>query len=376
MNSQVESQLKQRFLEFKRTSTKIGLEEALVQFKSVGQQDWKFEVLCELFYIQANVQHEPTERANKNIRGNLRLLNNDSFLRENGVLVFEVIELYDDIEIEEGAESCWKYLLEGFVHISTRCDLVKGLTKNNEFAYKEFIDQLLQCVHKLNSIYAMQLSEMIFKIIEEYPDYAFMVRFKLVEMQILPDLITRLTVIYCRDIIEFLNGIFYGKSTWFLAQSVNSGHLFIKMKQRVITEIESYSSDLATNHVAIASAMRALAGIVGYFGIKLLDSEVLLLLKVLGQTYTERLVQLSLCLILISADQFLRKQKELSLVFGQVLQSEISEMPLLILVYFQTDAIQQIEDNVRSVLAMQVPIPKLGLFEIQKLFRTLKTSAI
>jgi hypothetical protein len=102
---------------------------------------------------------------------------------------------------------------------------------------------------------------MIFKIIEEYPDYAFMVRFKLVEMQILPDLVTRLTVIYCRDIVselgymkgwkakyynlrkkvEFSNGIFYGKSTWFLVQSVNSGHLFIKMKQRIIIEIESYS---------------------------------------------------------------------------------------------------------------------------------------
>lgn len=66
------------------------------------------EVLCELFYIQINVQHEPTERANKNIRANLRLLNNETFLKENGVLVFEVIELYDEIEIEDGVESCWK----------------------------------------------------------------------------------------------------------------------------------------------------------------------------------------------------------------------------------------------------------------------------
>lgn len=43
---------------------------------------------------------------------------------------------------------------------------------------------------------------MIFKIIEEYPDYAFMVRFNLVEMQILPDLVTRLTAIYCRDTVR------------------------------------------------------------------------------------------------------------------------------------------------------------------------------
>lgn len=49
---------------------------------------------------------------------------------------------------------------------------------------------------------SLYLSEMIFKVIEEYPDYAFMARFKLIEMQILPDLVTRLTVIYCRDIVS------------------------------------------------------------------------------------------------------------------------------------------------------------------------------
>ncbi|KAI9253088.1 hypothetical protein EDC94DRAFT_620191 [Helicostylum pulchrum] len=376
MNPEAEAELTKRFLEFKRSSSKIGLEEALMQFKTFGQQDWKFEVLCELFYIQLNVQHEVTERANKNIRANLRLLNNEAFLRENGVLIFEVIELYDEIEYNQGDICCWKYLLEGFVHISTRCELIKGLSKDNPYTYRDFIDQLLQCVHKLNSIYAIQLSEMIFKIIEEYPDYAPMVRFKLVEMQILPDLVTRLTVIYCRDLVEFLNGVFYGKSTWFLVQSANSGQYFMKMKQRIIAEIETNMSDLQTNHLAISSAIRALAGIVGYFGIKLVDTEVVSLLKLLRLTGTERLVQLSLCLILLSADQYLKKQKELSQVLVQILQSEISEMPLLILVYFQTDAIQQIEDSIRSVLGMQVPIPKLGLFEMQKLFRSLKTNSI
>lgn len=43
---------------------------------------------------------------------------------------------------------------------------------------------------------------MIYTVIEEYPEYAFVVRFKLAEMQILPDLITRLTVVYCRDTVS------------------------------------------------------------------------------------------------------------------------------------------------------------------------------
>lgn len=66
------------------------------------------EVLCELYYIQINVQHGPTERANKNIRANLRLLNNEAFLKENGVLVYEVIELFDQIEYDETKRSSWK----------------------------------------------------------------------------------------------------------------------------------------------------------------------------------------------------------------------------------------------------------------------------
>lgn len=51
-------------------------------------------------------------------------------------------------------------------------------------------------------------------------------------------------------------------------------------------------------------------------------------------------------------------QNDLSKILTQLLQSDVSEMPLLVLVYFQTDAIQQVEDTIRSILAMQVPIGK------------------
>jgi hypothetical protein len=50
---------------------------------------------------------------------------------------------------------------------------------------------------------------MIYTIVEENPFYVFMVRFKLVEMQILPDLVTRLTVLYCCDEVSKQD-----KNTW------------------------------------------------------------------------------------------------------------------------------------------------------------------
>ncbi|KAI7898696.1 uncharacterized protein BX663DRAFT_523765 [Cokeromyces recurvatus] len=348
-----------------------------VQYKQVEEPNWMFEVLCELYFIQVKVLNESIDHANKTIRTVVQLLSNENLLKENGVLVYEIIQLFNDIEYEQGVRYSWKYLSEGFIHLSTRCEIMKGLAKYSKNECKNYIDHLLHFAHRLDSKYLIPSSEMIYKMVEEYPEYAFIVRFKLVEMQILPDLVTRLTVVYCRDIVSFLNGIFQGKSIWFLAQTVNNSQYFIKMKHHIITDIEAnLMKGQQMNPVALSSAIRALAGIVGYFGIKLNEAEVLLVMKILSTTRIERIVKLLLCVILLSADQFLRKQKELSDVLGQLLQSEISEMPLLLLVYFQTDAIQQVEDMIRSVLAMQLSIHKLGLFEMQKLFRSLKTTSI
>ncbi|KAI8882164.1 hypothetical protein K501DRAFT_251843 [Backusella circina FSU 941] len=372
MNQQDQARLSNRYLEFKSTSSKIGLEEALFQFKTIGQEDWRFELLCELYFVQSQVQTQQVDRVSKLLRSSLRLLSSENFLKENGILVYEILELFDDIE--QG--NAYKYLLEGIVHLPTRCELVKGLNKHQYLEYKDILDYLLHSGHKLTSKYSIQLSEMIYTVIEDNPFCVFMVRFKLVEMQILPDLVTRLTVLYCCDEIDFLNGLFYRMPAWFIAQSVNSGQFIVKMKHRIIAEIESYSSDLQSHQVELASSIRALTGVIGYFGIKLSELEVDLCLKILASTEMERLVKLLLSLVIIAGDQFLKRQKELSNVLGQLLHSEVSEMPLLILVYFQTDNIQQVEDIVRNVLMMQVPIPKLGLFEIQKLFRSIKSATL
>ncbi|KAF7728499.1 hypothetical protein EC973_006052 [Apophysomyces ossiformis] len=114
-------------------------------------------------------------------------------------------------------------------------------------------------------------------------------------------------------------------------------------------------------------ALRALVGLVGFFGIKLAYDEVTLCLTILRETRTERLVKLILCLALINAEAFLRQQKALDTALDQLLESKISDMPIKLIAYFRTDQISAVEDTIRSVLDMQIPIPKLGLFEMQKL---------
>lgn len=92
-------------------------------------------------------------------------------------------------------------------------------------------------------------------------------------------------------------------------------------------------------------------------------------------------------------------QRNLGQVLSQLLQSGVSEMPMLLMVYFQTDQFAQIETMARSILDMHVAIrklpcsslfhgiihcsnmrfffileAKLGLFEMQKLFASIQNS--
>ncbi|KAG1631668.1 hypothetical protein G6F45_004648 [Rhizopus arrhizus] len=306
-------ELVNKYLEFRKTSSKIGLEEALVQFRSIGEFDWKFEVLRELLYITSQVKNENSERASTTIRATVKRLNNETFLLEHNQAVIEIIELFEDIEYQESNMNITNSLVEGFVYLSTRCVLFKAVAKSNEIIKENIINQLLLCVRRLSNRFLLQLSEMIYGLVEENPEYAQLVRLKLSEMQILPDVITKITVLYCED-----------------------------------------ESD--NNQARVTSALRVLVGIAAFFGIKLNESEVDIFTSMLNEAQSERIVKLVLCLVLVAADQFLKRQKSLAEALYQSLQCDVSEMPLLFLVYFQTDKILEIEDTIRSILAMQVPI--------------------
>ncbi|CAO3667655.1 unnamed protein product [Rhizopus stolonifer] len=300
------TELINKYLEFRKTATKIGLGEALVQFRSIGPFDWKFEVLRELFYITSQVQTENSEKAHTAIRAAVKLLNNEIFLSEHNQGVIEMIGVFEDIEYQESNMNVTRLLVEGVVYLVTRCALVKCLAKSNEIARENVIDQLLLCVRRLNNRFLLQLSETTYALVEEIPEYASLVRLKLSEMQILPDVIIKITALHCDDEIELLNGVFYQMPSWFLAQTVSSRQYFLTMKDRIVLEIKaSYHNN---DQVRVASAIRALIGINGFFGIKLGESEVDVFISILYEAQSERIVQLLLCLVLVAADQFLKRQ--------------------------------------------------------------------
>lgn len=72
--------------------------------------------------MKIRVESDSNGQVNKDIRSNLRLLNSELFLKENGVLVFEVIELYNDIQIEDEDRSPWKVSLH--ICVKSICELL------------------------------------------------------------------------------------------------------------------------------------------------------------------------------------------------------------------------------------------------------------
>ncbi|KAI9243847.1 hypothetical protein BY458DRAFT_551770 [Sporodiniella umbellata] len=343
--------LTSKYLEFRKAANKTNVEEAILQHKSL---DWKFEGLKELYIIVQKVKHESVEKASANIRGAVRLLGNETFLSEHRYEIIEVLKLFKDFEYQKEKSDVTSYLIEGFIYLGTRCTLATYLVEGNGLMRESVIEKLLLCAQQLSSRSPLQLSEMMYTLADSACEYAHLIRLRLLEMQILPDAIIKITAIHCNDEVELLNGFFHRSPSWFLAQDVSSRMHFLTIKNRIVAEIKTPSRN--ENPVTLASPIRALIGIVGYFGIKLSEREVEMFIAMLGTTRNERIAQLLLCLVLLSADQFLKKQKKLVDTLYESLKCEVSEMSLLILVYFQTDKIPLIEEIIRSTLCMQIPI--------------------
>ncbi|OAD76149.1 hypothetical protein PHYBLDRAFT_166122 [Phycomyces blakesleeanus NRRL 1555(-)] len=325
----------------------------------------KFQLLLEFSCIQylAYANRQQPERASKSVVASSHLLSNQNFLRDESGMVVAALDLFDDLEAQDVNERLGniQHVLEGFVHLSTRCELVRCIARNDPLNFTEAIDHLLQSAHCLSTRYSIQLSEMIYTMVEEKPRYAATVRFKLVEMQLLPDLVTRLTV-YCED-----EHLVSDALVVYRAVSKQQTSFCNHQKPGVRQDSKIIKGDVQVNQVELAMAIRVVAGLVGFFGLQLSEAEVDMCFYLLRVTEMERLVKLLLSLILISSVAILKRQRDLVAVLTQLLQSGVSEMPMLLMVYFKTDQISQVEDMIRSILEMQVPIPKLGLFEMQKL---------
>lgn len=136
-------------------------------------------------------------------------------------------------------------------------------------------------------------SDVIYAMIEEQPAHARRIRYKLTELRILPSLVLRLTVNFCTDdYVDFLNGVFNSQPTWFLQQSYTSGASFAKIKTNLMNALPCHpiyqqQSGTESNDAHMMATLRALCGLVAFFGVKMVEQETRLCLTLLANGPSE-----------------------------------------------------------------------------------------
>ncbi|CAO3617799.1 unnamed protein product [Cunninghamella blakesleeana] len=249
------------------------------------------------------------------------------------------------------------------------------------------LSYLMKGINVLTKKHTIYLSEIIYAMVDLQPNQARRVRYKLAEMHVLPNLITQLTIQFCNeDYADFLNGIFNQDTSWFLNQAVVNSSSFTKIKTSLFDELLNYTNSsngiiiienqnqMNIYHYAkIMNIIRSIIGLIGFFGVKLMDHEIQFFLNLLDTINMEKITKLILCLVLVSADQVIKHQKELTKTIVNLIQTDDSVIPLLLMTYFKNNEIFQIEEMIRNILCMNIPIARLGLFEMQKLFNVVNT---
>ncbi|KAI9270742.1 hypothetical protein BDA99DRAFT_328608 [Phascolomyces articulosus] len=280
VDDSIESTIANCFSHYKNSVFKIGLEEAHAQYatlyQDLNEHRWKLELLREFYYIQFTVAKcRNQDQAGRQIRNGVNLLTNNEWIHEHATHIVSMLDWFDNLEQEDRfnqRQGTLQDVVEGFVYLTTRCELIKCVIQNDPISVPEMLNRLLLSAGRLISKRQLHISEMLYTVIEEDPQYATWIRYQLLERELLPELIVRITVTFCTDEIVFLNGVFCDLPSWFMVQSANSISHFMKVKGRIFGEIER--SMIEDDTVQLAMAIRALAGLVGYLGIKLNDVEI------------------------------------------------------------------------------------------------------
>ncbi|KAG0188565.1 hypothetical protein DFQ28_004692 [Apophysomyces sp. BC1034] len=197
-----EDSVEEHYLGYKRVVSKLGFEAAQSQYRQQHNQPIALSLLIEFHYLQHEIyqyRNDP-DRATRSIRAGIQLLSKDAFIHDEAQQIVQTLDWFDTIESEnqdqyEGLQAVYK----GFIHLPTRCELVRYVARHDPLNFDVLASDLIQIARCLNSRCLIQLSEMISSVVEEKPACAAMVRHSLVERQLLPELVTRITVLYCQD---------------------------------------------------------------------------------------------------------------------------------------------------------------------------------
>ncbi|KAI8066525.1 hypothetical protein BC940DRAFT_302367 [Gongronella butleri] len=368
MNDTVYHEARSLYREYRQTHDKIGEEGAEAQFLQ-NQSNSFFLILVDHWRLYSVVRHfsGQNDKIEQGLRSACRVLSNEADVQQHEHDIGRAVDCFDELEREiSGARDACQCILHAFIFIRTRNDLARRLIRASPLEFDTYLGYLLQALPFLSTKLTIHLSDMIFAMIEEQPEQAPRIRYELTRQRVLPGLITRMTAAYCADdYAEYLTGVFDAQPNWFLAQGPANAVLFQQIKDALFLDVQRANG----NAPRLALSYRAIVGMICFFGVKLNDKDIQQCLDLLQNPPSKALLDFGLCLVLVTEQMI--KQARLRLLLAELLKRRESDLPLLILSFFQGNKIAQVEQTIRSVMNMPLPIAKIGLYEMQNLFQTI-----
>ncbi|RKO86649.1 hypothetical protein BDK51DRAFT_50475 [Blyttiomyces helicus] len=238
-----------------------------------------------------------------------------------------------------------------------------------DFVALKMVEVLISLSRESEALRA-KTSEAIATLCDIAPHHAPTVRTRITEAEVLPDVALMITSMYCHDEVMYLSGIFNMRAGWLLNEKVTLHNVLVAVEANIM---RSLRNDIASTHrvseAELCSKMRVLCGLAGLFQFQFPDHDLETCLEVAKGARGDRLSKLSLCFLLISGEQFNRlSEPKLVQALSDLLQSEHSEMSLMLGVYFISNQLPEIEKIVRAALSIQISMPRNALYQLRKIF--------
>ncbi|KAI8907005.1 integrator complex subunit 2-domain-containing protein [Powellomyces hirtus] len=239
--------------------------------------------------------------------------------------------------------------------------------------FMHVLELILDCLRADNRSTILDVaSETILELCKAAPHHAFNVRAALTERELLPHVSLRLTLDYCQDEMTYLNSTFTGSQRPYMhRKNYLLLPLLARVKQNVFISLSSLQM-LSESEICIR--LRILCGLTGILGVTYSEEEIQLYLQLFKADCSDRQTQLYLCLLILCGDQCVRRSSAaLTETLRQVFNSRHSEVSLMVLVFFHTAQLIEVEKVTRKTLGMPVVVPRESLHHLrtiltQKLF--------
>ncbi|CAJ0898559.1 5331_t:CDS:10, partial [Entrophospora sp. SA101] len=242
----------------------------------------------------------------------------------------------------------YENVIRALILVETGKDFIIPLVANSPQMFHEFTDILLKLHKYLPQKLKYRIRDMIHNMCLLTDELAIVVRMKLTDLKIFPDLALKLTLDQGGDVPLYLNGILCRNPKWLLTNEVQY-ETIMTIKQRLLIVVRKLLNDKTTPHSShrtrFCIVMRCLCGLVCIFKVSFDHNELIDCLNVLSYADSDRLRKICLCFILLCSDMILGffDANYLANEFTKIVNIHNKQLFLIFAYYFKTSQLEKIK---------------------------------